>query len=302
MAVLVIGGNGLVGTGLVKRPTELGESVISFSGHAPSKKIPGVIYVQGDVTEYGTINQILYKYDVNKIVHNAAVSHPKLFLDNPYKIYRINVQGTLTSLEAARNFGIKRYIYISSGAVYGNVSLETVTEDVPLHSESPYGATKVACEELVRNYGLESASLRVGFVYGPGRKFECPIHMLLNECLNNGEVNWNNGMDQVMDYIYIDDCVDAIATIVCAKTLPHTEYNIGGGENVPYHRVVKKVQELYPDVKIKIGGGTLGYDNLGAMSMQRVWEDFKWKPQVTIENGIEKYNSWLSNEKKLLQK
>ena len=111
-------------------------------------------------------------------------------MDNPYKIYRTNVVGTLTALEAARNYGVERFVYMSSGAVYGNVSLETVPEETPLHSESPYGATKVACEELVRNYGLDSVSLRIGFVYGPGRKFECPIHMLLDDCMNHKEVCW----------------------------------------------------------------------------------------------------------------
>lgn len=297
MTTLLIGGNGLVGTRLISRLIELGEQVISFSGHEPLNPIRNVLYIQGDVTEYGTINQILHDNRVDRIIHNAAVSHPKLYMDNPYKVYRINVLGTLTSLEVARNFGIKRYVYMSSGAVYGNVNLETVTEDVPLHSESPYGATKVACEELVRNYGLESVSLRVGFVYGPGRKFECPIQMILDDCIHKGKVEWKQGMDQIMDYIYVDDCVDAIATIALAKSLPHSEYNVGGGENVPYSRVVKKVKELYPDVPITIGKGTLGYDNLGAMSMERVLSDFSWKPKITIEEGIERYNEWMVKQK-----
>lgn len=293
MATLLIGGNGLIGTRLVTHLVSHGEEVISFSGHAPAAEVPGVTYVQGDVTEYGTLNQILHKHKVSRIIHNAAVSHPKLFLDNPYKIYRINVTGTLTALESARNFGVDRFIYISSGAVYGSVSLETVTEEVPLHGESPYGASKVACEELVRNYGLDSASLRVGFVYGPGREFECPIHMLLNDCIHKKEVQWEHGMDQVMDYIFIDDCVDAIAAIATSTKLPHTEYNVGGGENVPYSRVVGCVRKLYPDVPIEIGDGTLGYDNLGAMSMKRALDDFGWKPKVSIEEGIALYNNWL---------
>lgn len=293
MSTLLIGGNGLVGTRLVRHLADQGEEVISFSGHAPSFEVKGVSYVQGDITEYGTINQVLHQHKIDRIIHNAAVSHPKLFLDNPYKIFRINVTGTLTALEAARNFGVERFLYISSGAVYGNVHLETVTEEVPLHGESPYGASKVACEEIVRNYGLNTASLRVGFVYGPGRKFECPIHMILNDRIHKGEVSWEHGMDQVMDYIYVDDCVDAIAVIAMADKLPHTEYNIGGGENVPYSRVVKHVRQLYPHVPIQIGNGTLGYDNLGAMSMRRTLDDFGWKPKVTIEEGIDRYNEWL---------
>ena len=293
MATLLIGGNGLVGTRLVQHLVNMGEQVISYSAHPPRVPIEGVIYIQGDVTEYGTINQVLNRYKVDRIIHNAAVSHPKLFLDNPYKIYRINVVGTLTALEAARNYNISRFIYISSGAVYGNVHLDLVSENVPLHGESPYGASKVACEELVRNYGLDSASLRVGFVYGPGRKFECPIHMILDDCIHKKEVRWDHGIDQVMDYIYIDDCVDAIATIALAQQLPHREYNIGGGENVPYSRVINCVQTLYPDTPIQIGPGDLGYDNLGALDMSRSLDDFNWKPHVTIEEGIQRYNQWL---------
>ena len=248
------------------------------------------------MTEYGTLNQVLHEHPVDRIIHNAAVSHPKLFLDNPYRIYRTNVTGTLVSLEAARNFGVRRYIYISSGAVYGSVSLDTVPETVPLHGESPYGASKVACEELVRNYGLDSASLRVGFVYGPGRKLECPIQLLLNGCIRNGSVHLEHGAEQMMDYIYVDDCVDAIATIAMAKKLPHTEYNIGGGENVPYSRVISCFQKLYPNAAIQVGSGTLGYDNLGAMDMRRAFADFGWRPKVTLEDGIAQYAKWLEEQ------
>jgi len=293
MAILLIGGNGLIGTRLIKHLCELGEEVISFSGHSPEKKIKGCTYVVGDVTEYGTINMILKTHTIDCVIHNAAVSHPKLFRDNPYKIYRTNVLGTMTSLEAARNYGISRYIYMSSGAVYGNIRMDTVTEDVPLHSENPYGATKVACEELVRNYGFRSASLRIGFVYGPGRKYECPINMILSDCIQKSRVVWEHGMDQKLDYIYVDDCVEGIVSIALSPELPHTEYNIGGGEIIPYSRVVKKVKTLYPNVPIEIGNGDLGYDNLGALSIERAAKDFGWRPKISIEDGIERYNYWL---------
>ncbi|MCI9179730.1 MAG: NAD(P)-dependent oxidoreductase [Lachnospiraceae bacterium] len=296
MATLIIGGNGLVGTRLVKYLCEMGEEVISFSAHAPAQEVKGCVYVQGDVTEYGTLNMLLKNYPVERILHNAAVSHPKLFRDNPYKIYRTNVLGTMISLEAARNYGISRYLYMSSGAVYGNISMDIVTEEVPMHAENPYGATKVACEELVRNYGLDAASLRIGFVYGPGRKYECPINQILTDCMKKGEVSWERGRDQKLDYIYLEDCVKAIAVIAMAKKLPHTEYNVGGGEIVPYTRVIQKAEELYPQVKISIGDGDLGYDNLGALSVERAAKDFGWRPEVCIEEGMERYNDWLKRQ------
>lgn len=293
MSTLLIGGNGLIGTRLASYLADHGEEVISYSLHTPGKKHPGVQYVQGDVTDYGTLNMLLKQHRVDRIIHNAGVSHPKMFLDNPYKIYRTNVSGVLTSLESARNYGVDRYVYISSGAVYGNVHYDVVDETIPLHAENPYGATKVACEELVRNYGLDSVSLRVGFVYGPGRVNECPVNMILSALLKNGKVDWAHGSEQMLDFIYIEDCVEAIAKIALQNHNPHTEYNVGGGEVIPYTRIIKKAQELFPHAPIHVGSGDLGYDNLGALSVRRAFEDFGWKPRFSIEQGMEQYLEWL---------
>ena len=248
-----------------------------------------------NVAAYGTLNMLLKQNHIDRIIHNAGVSHPKMFRDNPYKIYRTNVNGVLTSLEAARNYGVDRYVYISSGAVYGNVHYDVVDETIPLHAENPYGATKVACEELVRNYGLDSVSLRVGFVYGPGRVNECPVNMILSTLLKEGKVDWDHGSEQMLDFIYIEDCVEAIAKISLADHNPHAEYNIGGGEVIPYTRIIDKARKLFPTAPIHVGPGDLGYDNLGALSVQRAFEDFGWKPRFSIEQGMEQYMNWLKN-------
>lgn len=295
MSTLLIGGNGLIGTRLSAYLADHGEEVFSYSLHSPSQKHPGVHYIQGDVTDYGTLNMLLKQNHIDRIIHNAGVSHPKMFRDNPYKIYRTNVNGVLTSLEAARNYGVDRYVYISSGAVYGNVHYDVVDETIPLHAENPYGATKVACEELVRNYGLDSVSLRVGFVYGPGRVNECPVNMILSTLLKEGKVDWDHGSEQMLDFIYIEDCVEAIAKISLADHNPHAEYNIGGGEVIPYTRIIDKARKLFPTAPIHVGPGDLGYDNLGALSVQRAFEDFGWKPRFSIEQGMEQYMNWLKN-------
>ncbi len=293
MAVLLIGCNGLIGTKLTEYLCQRGEEVIAYSLHAPVNPVPGCKYVQGDVTDYGTINMIFRNHNIERVIHNAGISHPKLLIDNPYKIYRTNVAGVMTSLEAARNYGVSRYVYISSGAVYGNVHYDVVDESIPLHAENPYGATKVACEELVRNYGLDSVSLRIGFVYGPGRIHECPVNMILSSVMRTGKAIWEKGRDQMLDFIYVDDCVKGIAEISMTDHNPHTEYNIGGGEVIPYTRIIRKAQEMFPDAEIRIGSGDLGYDNLGALSVQRAYEDFGWKPEISIERGMELYADWL---------
>lgn len=99
----------------------------------------------------------------------------------------------------------------------------------------------------------------------------------------------------MLDFIYIEDCVEAIAKISLADHNPHAEYNIGGGEVIPYTRIIDKARKLFPTAPIHVGPGDLGYDNLGALSVQRAFEDFGWKPRFSIEQGMEQYMNWLKN-------
>lgn len=100
---------------------------------------------------------------------------------------------------------------------------------------------------------------------------------------------------EMLDFIYIEDCVEAIAKISLADHNPHAEYNIGGGEVIPYTRIIDKARKLFPTAPIHVGPGDLGYDNLGALSVQRAFEDFGWKPRFSIEQGMEQYMNWLKN-------
>lgn len=124
---------------------------------------------------------------------------------------------------------------------------------------------------------------------------ECPVNMILSTLLKEGKVDWDHGSEQMLDFIYIEDCVEAIAKISLADHNPHAEYNIGGGEVIPYTRIIDKARKLFPTAPIHVGPGDLGYDNLGALSVQRAFEDFGWKPRFSIEQGMEQYMNWLKN-------
>lgn len=123
----------------------------------------------------------------------------------------------------------------------------------------------------------------------------CPVNMILSTLLKEGKVDWDHGSEQMLDFIYIEDCVEAIAKISLADHNPHAEYNIGGGEVIPYTRIIDKARKLFPTAPIHVGPGDLGYDNLGALSVQRAFEDFGWKPRFSIEQGMEQYMNWLKN-------
>lgn len=295
MAVLLIGGGGLLGKGIVKAFAERGQNIIVYSGHAPESPVKGNIYYQGDVTEYGTLQNIMRKHDVDCVIHNAAISSPLLHKDNPYKVCRTNVQGTLTALEAAKTFGVKRFIYISSAAVYGAVDDPYVYVDASRrYADSIYGATKIACEELVRNYGLEeTVSLRYGYIYGPGRTVTCPIRQVVLDVLKTGVAVREQGAEQLQDYLYIDDASRAILAVYDAKTWPKHEYNIASGQLHSFSEVLDIVAEEFPEASLQIGRGTAGFTFQAAMDIEPIKEDFGWAPEMEFPIGLKLYIQWL---------
>lgn len=292
MKILLIGCTGLVGTKLFEKLSQKHE-VIGFCRSKPRNCPKGAIYYNGDVSEASILYDIIRRHRPDVVIHNAAVSHPMLFLDQPFRIVNVNVNGTMNALEASRQFDVKRFVYISSGAVYGECHLDVVPEETMRYAQSIYGASKIACEELVRTYNVPSLSLRVGFVYGPGRELYCPIRSLLVDLLEKNEAVWAKGIDQMLDYIHVDDVADCIMAAAEAPETHYGEYNVGSGKMVSFGQIVEIARQIFPLANIQIGPGTLGFDALGAMSIQRAKEDFGWQPKITLAEGMKNYITYL---------
>ena len=206
--VMLIGCNGLIGKNLTEKLLAKGDTVIGYSRSKSKITHPNFIHYNGELSELSTLVRIMTLHKVDTVIHNAALSHPKMSADNPYKMFMINLSGVLNSIEAASIASVKRYIFSSAAGVYGNNISNPIYEDTLLKSECAYDSSKIAAEEVVKNYGIECAILRIGFVYGPGRIHECPIAMLINEILSKGYVDWNSGRNQLLDFIYIDDVIN----------------------------------------------------------------------------------------------
>ena len=294
--VMLIGCTGLIGSALTRRMLEEGYRVIGYSRGDVKIEHPNFISCQGELSELSTMVRIMQRYQVDTVIHNAALSHPKMAQDNPYKMFQINLVGVINSIEAASISKVKRYLFSSAAGVYGNNISDPIYETAPLQSECAYDSSKIAAEEVVKNYGLECAVLRIGFVYGPGRVHECPIAMLVREVQATGKANWPSGRDQYLDFIHIDDTVDGFIGAIAAPKLNYKIYNLGGGRLTPYQDVIKIVNKLYPQAQISVGPGGLGYDDIGRMDNSRALEDFGYVPKVSLEQGIEGYAQWLKTQ------
>ena len=220
MAVLLVGGGGLIGNNLVQRLCDHNEELVVYSAHMPKTAVDCAWY-QGDVTDEKRLTQVFQENKIDRVIHNAGVSSPKLYLDDPYKIYRTNVIGVLNSLKVAKKYQVSRFIYISSAGVYAPDAPIDVKEEDTRKGNLPYRASKICGEEMVRNYGMESVSLRVSYVYGPGRYVSCPIREMAEELYKKGKINRESGIDQQQDFIYVDDVSAGIEQILHALSLIH---------------------------------------------------------------------------------
>src|SRR5215217_1674131 len=148
MSTMVTGGLGYVGRHLVSRLAERGEAVVSYNRDYAEGSEKSVTYIQGELYDVPRFVDTLRRYDVGRIIHTAAMSHPDLSIDLPITTFTANVDGTVHVFEAARMAGVGRIVNFSSETAYGHIAIATVTEDAPLHPTTPYGVTKVTTELL----------------------------------------------------------------------------------------------------------------------------------------------------------
>jgi len=290
---MLIGCNGLIGERLTKQLLQQGKTVVGYSRSRPVITHPNFAFYSAELSELSIMIRVMQYYQVEAVIHNAALSHPKMAENNPYKMFQINLIGVLNSIEAASVTNVKRFLFCSAAGVYGNNVSCSISETAPLKSQCAYDSSKIAAEEVVKNYGIECGILRIGFVYGPGRTHECPIAMLLRDVQKTGKAHWNSGSDQHLDYIHIEDTIAGMIGAVNAPALHYKIYNLGGGQFTPFNNVIDIVRTLYPSADIQVGPGGLGYDDIGCMDNSRAREDFGYEPSMPLESGVKGYAQWL---------
>lgn len=299
MSILVTGGKGFLGQTLVRMLQERGERVISYDRRAEETTDPNLIYVQGDLGDLPTLLETIRKYDVEKIIHTAAISHPVASREIPYQTVITNAVGTTNVFEAARLSGIKRVVNLSSECAYGNnVELGLVKEDTLLNPTTPYGATKVFTEKLANVYttlyNMEIPSLRPGWLYGPGQFMQCYMKTLLRNAIDGIPTREESGKDYRFQYVHVKDVARACILAMDSNLIHHDVYNITGGTQISYEELVTYVKEIYPTADIYIGSGTIDILDMNApFDISRAKEDLGFIPEMDLSTGIYEYAKWL---------
>ncbi|MHB1296252.1 MAG: NAD-dependent epimerase/dehydratase family protein [Anaerolineae bacterium] len=296
MRVLVTGGAGFLGSALANRLVGEGHHVRALDDLSAGERErldARVVFAGGDIRDVPKLWSVLRGVDC--VYHLAArVSVPESIL-YPVEYNAVNVGGTVSLLAAARDAQVKRLIFVSSGAVYGEQPIQPVREDVALRPSTPYAVSKAASEQYVqaigRLCGIETVILRVFNAYGPGQPLP-PSHApavprFLRQAASGGSVVVFGDGKQTRDFCYISDVVDALVAAGQREGIDRSILNIGSGIEVSLtglvdtieHAMGHRVHRLHNDEE------SVGVSRLVA-DIHSAQQTLGFRPKVALEEGL----------------
>lgn len=296
MKVLITGGAGFVGAALANRLVANGDEVRvldDLSTGDATRLDPRVQFTNGSVNTIPTLWKLLQ--GVECVFHVAAKISVAESVLYPRDYNDVNVGGTVSVLEAVRDAGVQRIILTSSGAIYGEQNPTPLREDMPPDPRSPYAVSKICAEYYVRTtgilWGLETVSLRLFNVYGPGQQLPTAhppvIPSFLRQALRGGSIIVHGDGKQTRDYVYIDDVVDALVAAARVSGIDRRVINIGSGQATSVNDLIHKISDILGKelAPLYVPTADRGASRMQAdVSLAR--ELLGFEPKVTLDDGL----------------
>lgn len=252
---VVTGGAGFIGSHIVSSLIKKEYSVAVLDNFTSGRKVnlaglEQAQVVEGDVRDFETVVGLFPGTDV--VFHLAAVVSVLTSLEEPHTTWEVNLKGTYNVLEAARRAKVKRVIFISSSAVYGEYPKLPFKETHPPQPESPYALSKLAGEQLCslywRLYGLETVALRLFNVYGPRQnpfsQYANAIPNFARKLLSGQTPTIYGDGNQTRDFVYVGDVVRAAERAARSKKAVGSVFNVGSGKRVSVNKLFAEIQKI----------------------------------------------------------
>lgn len=267
----------------------------------PLLEKPNFNFVQENICNREEIYKLFEKEKFDYVINFAAETHVDRSLKNPDIFLKTNIIGTQVLLDACRKYGIKRYHQVSTDEVYGDLTLDKpnlfFTEETPLHTSSPYSATKASADLLglayYRTFGVPVTISRCSNNYGPYQFPEKLIPLIIKKALANEPLPLYGSGNNVRDWLHVYDHCTAIDLII-HKGRDGEVYNIGGHNERTNLEVVKVIlKELgKPESLISFVLDRAGHDLRYAINPDKIMKELGWKPKYTFETGIGPTIQW----------
>ena len=296
MRFLVTGGAGFLGVALSNRLARDGHQVRvidDLSAGDPARLDERVLFTRGDVADRPKLWTLLQ--DVDCVYHLAArvlVSESILY---PREYNDVNAGGTVSVMEAMRDAGVRRVVFTSSGAVYGEQAHQPVREDQPPNPQSPYAVSKLAAEYYVRTigalWGIETVVLRIFNAYGPGQNLP-PSHppvvpRFLHQALRGGSLVIFGGGGQTRDFVYIGDVVEALVAAATAVDVDRRIVNVGSANDTSINDLAELVAQVVgQDVEVLHSPAESGGVSHLCADLSAARLLLNYQPQVGLGQGL----------------
>ncbi len=296
MRILITGGLGQVGSYLGERFSENHEVTVldNFSNNLNDTKFsPNIMVIKDDIRNRRVVNELAGKADA--IIHTAAQISVNRSIEDPIYDADNNINGTLNLLEAARKSDIKRFIYISSAAVYGKPKKLPVDEEHPTNPLSPYGLSKLTGEKyaiLYYNlYGLPVVCLRPFNIFSPRQNPNNPYSGVITKFIerignNQNPIIFGDG-NQTRDFVYIEDVVNAIFNTVENKKAVGDVFNIGTGKPTRIKELVNIIIQISNNkLKPEFAPAQIGDIRESYADITKARKILRYKPKYLLEQGL----------------
>jgi UDP-glucuronate 4-epimerase len=307
MKILVTGGAGFIGSHLVDVLTARGESVVVIDDfndfYDPNikrsnlRKTPAKIFA-ADVCNRDQVNSIVQSEHPDVIVHLAAragvrpsVLYPELYL-------RTNIFGTFNLLEAAKSFGVDKFVFASSSSVYGATRQLPFREDqVLVQTLNPYASSKLAGEHLCSNYshlyGLKVVCLRFFTVYGPRQRPDLSIHKFTSLIARGKPIEVYGDGTARRDFTFIDDTIQGVLGAIEFEGSPFEIFNLGENQTVELNQVIRLIEKALGECAvIKYQPPAPGDMPKTDADISKAARLLNYRPTTLIEEGIPSFVDW----------
>jgi UDP-glucose 4-epimerase len=313
--ILVTGGAGFIGSHIVDRLLNEGFNVrvidnfstSSFDTSYPCRDNKGFQLIKGDIRDSKIVAKSLE--DVDAVFHEAALASVVMSVKDPMLANDINVTGTLNVLKACLDFGVERFVFASSAAVYGGAKPFRKRENLKLTPASPYGVSKLAAEKYIESfhnlYGLETVSLRYFNVYGPRQRVDAEyaygsvITIFLDRLLKNLPLVIHGNGEQTRDFVYVQDVVEANMLALEKKSAVGEVFNIGSGTPVTVSEIATVLKQLtHCEDRDNLYSDPRPADvRHGYADMSKARKLLDYNPRFSVKQGLTRLVEWYTNSR-----
>jgi len=297
MNFLITGAAGFLGAALANHLASKGHLVRGLddlSAGNPEALYKEVLFTRGDVNDRPKLWTLLQDIDcVYHLAARVAVAESVLY---PKEYNAVNVGGTVSLMEAMRDVGVGRVVFISSGAVYGEQSQQPLKEDAVPNPGSPYAVSKLASEYYVRTigrlWGIDTMSLRVFNAYGPGQNLPAShppvIPNFIFQSVRGGTIVIHSDGKQTRDYVFIDDVVRAMTAAATAPSINDLVINVGSGTETEIRTLVQMIQHL-TNRKTEVIYNPRSNPGVPRMcaDLTLATEKLAYFPRINLEDGLQ---------------